>query len=78
MKSGKKKTSYTMSVVLTEQIDEVRHTLGVSRSDFVSLSVAFFLAHLSPLAAVPMKRRIFLRRLLDNFQEIITKEVERL
>lgn len=74
----RKKTSYTISKVLSMELDDMRKVLGVGKSDFVSMSIAFMLMNLAPLKRTPLKRRMVLRRVAEEFQNLHEEALQKL
>lgn len=74
----RKKTSFTISHVLSLELDDMRRTLGIGKSDFVSMSIAFTLMQLAPLKRTPMKRRMLLRRVHEEFQKLHEESLQKL
>jgi len=74
----RKKTSYTISKVLSMELDEMRLLLGVGKSDLVSMSIAFTLTHLALLKRTPMKRRMLLRKVAEEFQKLHAESMQKL
>ena len=76
MSVEKKKTSYTVSKVLVGELEEMASLLGLKKSDMVSVSMAFTLARLAPLKQTPMKRHMLIRKVTEEFQNLLGEVVE--
>ena len=74
----RRKTSYSVSKKLTLEMEGMRKILGISKSDFVAIAMAYLLVTLSPLKETPRKRRQLLKVVHAEFQKLIEKSMERL
>lgn len=74
--TARKKTSFTIPVTLDEHLNELSELVGVSKSDVVSMSVAFMSAQLSYLHSTPRKRHMVLREVGNEFQKLLDKAKE--
>lgn len=74
----RRKTSYSVSKKLALEMDGMRKLLGISKSDFVSIAMAFLLVTLAPLKETPRKRRQLIKEVHSEFQKLIEQSMERL
>lgn len=67
------KTSLTIPKQLISAMDEARSLIGVSKSDLMSIALAFYLVHNSTLQDSPRKRRQQILQIQKSFQELVSK-----
>lgn len=70
------KTSLMVSKQLIQALDEARDMIGVSKSDLMSIALAFYLVHHSVLLKSPRKRRKQILEIQKAFQELVLKALE--
>lgn len=75
--SDRTKTSLMLSSALMVEADKIRQTLGVSKSDFASMGIAFLAAKLANVEKTTKKRRQVLLEVKSAFQKIIEEALEK-
>jgi len=70
------KTSLMLPKELLPEMEDARETIGVSKSDFVAVALAFYLVNNSALQKVPRKRRKQIMEVQKTFQELVKKALE--
>jgi hypothetical protein len=66
-----------ISKCLTPEIEKIRGILGISKSDYATMALAFLTVWLAPLEKTPRKRQQLLTEVSREFQKVVEEAAQR-